>query len=602
MQVKVSSVLNVNSTRSGNQDEAAVAASADGGFAVAFASQAAGASEDVLARSFDFASNPLTTDFQGSAIRTSNQYQADIVVLNDGKIASVFTDDSRPAGVLETDVVVHLSKNDGSGGTANIVLNDAIGKGASDPAIAALNGGGFAAAWLAYRDGGEGFAVAARSYDSAGKPLADDFLVAIETASTGFNPDIAALPSGGFIVTWEAFDNGTAAPNTKDIKARIFSRDGVPAGDEFTVNTTTVNSQYDSRVTVLADGRIAIVWTSQDVNEANPLRPGAGRIEVDYRARVLDGNGVPAAEDFAVTDLNVANLLPASLAEIGNGNLVIAWSNSEAGVAPQQDIRATVVDTSGGLIAAPFVIGASSDQDYAPDLARLFDGRTAIVWHRWEGTSTSPDHEVKAAILKLEPDNINPPAGLDWTGSSRSDRWNGSEFDDRARGNAGNDVLQGLSGNDVLNGGDGRDYLYGGSGNDRIYGGDENDYINAGAGDDRILGNRGQDSLFGGSGADQFILYSLTEAGDTVRDFESDDTIVLNSSMFSRIADGAIDPALFARRGSVNLAIDKNDRFIFNLKDDTLWYDADGTGRKPPLLLFDFVTDVDLRASDLLIL
>jgi Ca2+-binding RTX toxin-like protein len=600
MQVRVSSVVNVNSTVAGNQDHAAVAATPTGGFTTAFVFRPSGSSQDVLVRSLTQAGGFVSNDFSGSSVTTSNQYDVDVAVLQNGKIATIFTDDSSAGRILETDVAVRLSNANGTAGATNIVLNDKIGKGASEAAIAALSDGGFAAAWVAYRDGGEGFAIAARSYDAAGNPLTDDFIVANESASTGDNPDIAALPDGRFIVTWDAPDGGTDIPGTRDIKARIFARDGTPLTDEFTVNSTTLYSQDAPRIAVLADGRFAIVWISQDVNQSDPLRPN-GHVEVDYRMRVFNSDGTPVGDDVAVTDINVGNLLPASIAEIGTGNLVVAWSNSEDGGEPQQDIAAVVVDTAGTKIVDKFIIGASADPDYAPDLARLSDGRTAVVWHRWEGTLAAPNHEVKSAILSLAPDNVNPPQGQDWTGSSAANRWQGSAFNDRAQGKAGNDVLFGYGGDDILLGGDGRDYIYGGLGNDGILGGTGNDTIYGGDGDDRIAGGLGQDILFGGAGADRFTLHSLAEAGDIIRDYDSRDTIALNSTMFRGIADGAIDASIFVRRGSTNAALDSKDRFIFQTNTDTLWYDADGTGQKAPVLLFDFATDVYFTASDILI-
>ena len=65
--------------------------------------------------------------------------------------------------------------------------------------------------------------------------------------------------------------------------------------------------------------------------------------------------------------------------------------------------------------------------------------------------------------------------------------------------------------NDVISGSAGSDLLLGGKGNDLISGND---------GDDYIWGGAVTDTLFGGWGRDRFAFHDMSEAGDTVADFQ----------------------------------------------------------------------------------
>ena len=65
--------------------------------------------------------------------------------------------------------------------------------------------------------------------------------------------------------------------------------------------------------------------------------------------------------------------------------------------------------------------------------------------------------------------------------------------------------------NDVITGSAGSDLLLGGKGNDLISGND---------GDDYIWGGAGADTLFGGWGRDRFAYHDMSEAGDTIADFQ----------------------------------------------------------------------------------
>ncbi len=144
----------------------------------------------------------------------------------------------------------------------------------------------------------------------------------------------------------------------------------------------------------------------------------------------------------------------------------------------------------------------------------------------------------------------------DLVGSRFSDRLTGNAFINVLNGGQGNDILRGLDGDDELAGSVGNDNLVGGNGDDAISGGDDNDRLSGDAGNDRLGGGAGNDVLRGGSGddvldggagndiliggigsdllrgstgADSFLFSNLSEAGDTILDFDAaNDTIDLS--------------------------------------------------------------------------
>ena len=145
---------------------------------------------------------------------------------------------------------------------------------------------------------------------------------------------------------------------------------------------------------------------------------------------------------------------------------------------------------------------------------------------------------------------------LDFSGADRSieiDLGNGTtrfgsativNIENLIGGNKGDE----LSGNDLANelrGNGGDDELDGEKGNDRLFGGDGKDELDGGKGDDVLVGGRGKDTLTGGDGIDRFVLNSLGDGRDVIRDFDktgSDkDQIVFAQSMFTGFAgdDGA---------------------------------------------------------------
>ncbi|MGB5604976.1 MAG: type I secretion C-terminal target domain-containing protein, partial [Gammaproteobacteria bacterium] len=83
---------------------------------------------------------------------------------------------------------------------------------------------------------------------------------------------------------------------------------------------------------------------------------------------------------------------------------------------------------------------------------------------------------------------------------------------------------------EVINGTASSDILTGGAGDELIIGRGGDDTINGGDGSDAIRGGPGSDNLTGGSGADTFIFRSLSEGVDTILDYNSDESDVLDIS------------------------------------------------------------------------
>ena len=92
-----------------------------------------------------------------------------------------------------------------------------------NPAVAALAGGGFVVVWEDYSNGNANADIRMRVYDAAGMASSIlDFLVTAETAAPGqqFNPDVAGLLDGRFIVTWSTLTS--SGGNSTDIESQIF--------------------------------------------------------------------------------------------------------------------------------------------------------------------------------------------------------------------------------------------------------------------------------------------------------------------------------------------------------------------------------------------
>lgn len=151
----------------------------------------------------------------------------------------------------------------------------------------------------------------------------------------------------------------------------------------------------------------------------------------------------------------------------------------------------------------------------------------------------------------------------------------GTSFNDSILGSAGANRIEGGNGNDVINGMEGSDTIVGGAGNDRIY------------------GQLGNDVLTGGVGQDTFIFHKAPGSGnvDTITDFSSaDDTIELHRSVFAALTEaGALAADLF--KDIATGTKDASDRIIYDSRNGSLYYDADGSGTAFGNVRFAVLTD-----------
>lgn len=217
----------------------------------------------------------------------------------------------------------------------------------------------------------------------------------------------------------------------------------------------------------------------------------------------------------------------------------------------------------------------------------------------------------------------------------------GNQLDNVLTGNDSNNSLSGGAGSDTLNGGDGEDFLNGGSGNDtyivddrndtvvdslgidtvkenlRSYalpngiekmvhtgsgntvgignalgnvivsgsgqdtlsGGTGNDTISGGAGNDTLNGGVGSDYLTGGNGNDRFRFNSPNDGVDIITDFtRGSDKLLFVSSAFGNLNATRLGNGRFISNNT-GTASGSGAQFIFNVRNQTLMYDSNGSQR-----------------------
>lgn len=154
----------------------------------------------------------------------------------------------------------------------------------------------------------------------------------------------------------------------------------------------------------------------------------------------------------------------------------------------------------------------------------------------------------------------------------------------------GDDLIQGGPLADLIDAAAGNDTIYGGAGNDTLLGSLGDDSLIGGAGDDSLVGGLGVDTITGGNGKDIFVLnFSVLSPADvdTIIDFNTaDDSIQLSNKLFDGFtATGVVTPAMFVNGTAATTA---NHRLLYDATAGELFYDEDGSGAIPAVLIGSF--------------
>ena len=159
----------------------------------------------------------------------------------------------------------------------------------------------------------------------------------------------------------------------------------------------------------------------------------------------------------------------------------------------------------------------------------------------------------------------------------------------------GDDLARAFGGNDAMQGQDGHDRLYGGKGNDNLKGQNGNDQLD---------GEEGKDVLTGGRGNDTFVFASPKEAGDRITDFHDrngdNDAILLDRAGFRGGLGGRLQDDQF-QISDTNQAEDRDVRVIFCTRNETLWFDKNGSKAGGLSLIADLQASADLTHQDILL-
>jgi hypothetical protein len=296
----------INTTTSGDQRGASVAIDAAGNFVVTWSSDGQdGSGWGVYGRRFDAAGTALGSEFLVNTYTTGNQQQASVAANADGQFATVWTSDGQDGS--SGGVYLRRYDSDGTALAAPTRVNQTTSGDQTGASVSINADGDVLVAWQSFGQDlilvGD-YGVYARRYDSSGAAVGGEFQVNTYTLLAQAEPTALLRDDGRFYVAWTSFGQDFLVLGTDGVYLQSYAADGSTDGTETLINSTIFGDQAAPTLVGQTPNNLAIVWSGE----------GAGDTAGIFLQRLVDGantapvNTVPGAQTTAYeTALVLAN-------------------------------------------------------------------------------------------------------------------------------------------------------------------------------------------------------------------------------------------------------------------------------------------------------
>ncbi|WP_417525568.1 beta strand repeat-containing protein, partial [Marinovum sp.] len=348
-----------------------------------------GSGDGIFAQRFDANGNPVardgsglasgvTDEFQVNTTTTSNQDNPDVASFADGSFIVVW----ESADTSSTGVFAQKYNADGTPNGGEFQVNTLTSSVQYQPQVTTLTDGSFVVTFSAFTSVGSGdgssYGISARVYDNTGVATGNEFVVNTETGGSQDQPDVTALASGGFVVSWTSDTNGSAGDGSGDgIFAQVFNSTGAAVGAEFQVNTTTAGNQTISKVIELTNGNLVFVWADSAADQS----------ATGIFAQIYAPDGTAVNEEFRVNDQRISTQTEPDITALDTGGFVVTWADSNGTDGSGWGVFGQQYDAGGARIDSQFQVNTttSGTQDF-PSVSGLPGGGFVVAFNNGSAT------------------------------------------------------------------------------------------------------------------------------------------------------------------------------------------------------------------------
>ena len=346
----------VNTHTINHQQLPEITALSDGGFVITWTSfdQDGDQNDGIRAQIYNADGSARGGEFHVNTQTVDKQHGSDTAALTNGGFVITWEDyagDTSGAGIK-----AQIFNANGVPQGGEFLVNTQENGHQFQPTISGLANSGFVITWRS-QDGVEdisGWGVKAQIFDASGSTVGGEFLVNTYTPSTQNRNQIATLKDGGFVITWNSY--GQDGDQFDGVRAQIYNADGSLRGDEFHVNTQTVDDQIEPEIAALTDGGFVITWADEDGDTSGT--------SLGIKAQIFDANGLAQGGEFLVNEFTNGGQNRSSVTALDDGGFVVTWSSPDGqqGDTSSTGIKVRIFNADG---TPRNISGPATDEDTA---------------------------------------------------------------------------------------------------------------------------------------------------------------------------------------------------------------------------------------------
>ncbi len=312
--VPIGPEFQVNTVTNSPQNEADVAMDDAGNFVVVwqrfnFVTDEGG----IFGQRFANTGNPIGSEFQVSAQTTADQRSPAVAMDANGDFVVAWQDDS---GVNTDDSGVLARQYNQNGNPVDIQfqVNTYLPGWQAHPDIAIDSAGSFVIVWDSWEQDGNGTGIFGQRFDSTGSTIGSEFQVNSWTNNDQIYPSVTFDGDGKIIVVWQSEEQDG---DQSGIFGQRYHANGNPQGNNFPVNTFTTHSQISPAVHANANGQFTVVWQGWG-------QDGSG---FGVFGQLFSASGTAVGDEFQVNTSTSYNQRYPGVSMDGEGNAIIVWDS-----------------------------------------------------------------------------------------------------------------------------------------------------------------------------------------------------------------------------------------------------------------------------------
>ena len=383
----------VNSEVTNDQSLASIATLADGSYVVAWqsADQDSAGTYGVYFQRFDAQGRAVGVETRVNQTVIADQSSVIVAGISSGGFVVAWQSNDG----VDSSVMARKYNPGGNANTGEFVVNTTLADDQDSPSITSLSGGGYVVAWESWNQDGDADGIYFQRYNNGSVPQGAETRINTVTVGSQAEVKLTATDDGGFTAVW----NGDAVADS-EIYAQRFDATGTALGSNIVVNTSSVGDQINAAAAALTGGNLAVIWESADGQDGD----GNGVF-----GQLLSASGVPVGSEFQVNSHSVDSQQNHSITGLDDGGFIVLWEGHGALDGSSVGIYAQQFDGAGNKVNGEFQINSTSlSAQSNPAVAMLPDERLAAVWD-----SDGQDGNGKAVVSRLfhATLNENAPAG-----------------------------------------------------------------------------------------------------------------------------------------------------------------------------------------------